>query len=320
MTYQRSGELERSESAAPGSVSGILATDGEASDGHILSIDGGELKEGSPMLYGHDVSGERNLGSWQRFERFPYNGGKAIRAHGQIELGGEGDRKAWRNDMAHMIAKEHIGALSIRWDTIDEPIYRTSLPSDHPAHVDRKAKGRKSNGLFFPRWSMQEGSVVTLPADQAAMVGRMAQCDGPVRTFWRSAINDAMTEEIGAEALVAVALPNGEHAYIERAAYEALIELANERMQIALDLHEDTIQRALGAEPLTDTTDSDAGAETQPPAVLAEKREIEAVTLPAITPRVLYGALREQLATSRREADEVRRAGIARARGKLNGK
>jgi hypothetical protein len=81
----------------------------------------------------------------------------------------------------------------------------------------------------------------------------MRDSEGDVRRNWRAAINSALTEQQGTKDLVAVQLPNGEVAYTERAIYDALLELANERMNTALDLHEElhdqTIQLALGAEP-----------------------------------------------------------------------
>jgi hypothetical protein len=152
-----------------------------------------------------------------------------------------------------MIERKHIGALSVRWAPVGDPIRRVNLPSDHAAFVDSEtAKGNKRWGLYFPKWRLLEGSVVTLGADPAALIGRMRDSEGDVRSNWRAAINSALTETQGSQDLVAVQLPGGEVAYTERAIYDALLELANERMNIALDLHEElheeTLQLALGAE------------------------------------------------------------------------
>jgi hypothetical protein len=225
--YERTDQnvIERGEGDPPGHVAGILATDGEASDGDILDIDGGQIPKRAPLLFGHqDWSGDRNLGSWERFEKTDTGnksvklGGKAIRGFGQIELGGSGDPQAWRDDIAHMIERKHIGALSVRWAPVGDPIRRVNLPSDHAAFVDSEtAKGNKRWGLYFPKWRLLEGSVVTLGADPAAMIGRMRDSKGDVRSNWRAAINSALTETQGTKDLVAVQLPGGEVAYTERA-------------------------------------------------------------------------------------------------------
>jgi len=252
--------IERGEGDPPGRVAGMLATDGEASDGDILDIDGAQIPKRAPLLFGHqDWSGDRNLGSWERFEKTNAGkagklGGKGIRGFGQIELGGTGEPQAWRDDIAHMIERRHIGALSVRWSPVGDPIRRVNLPSDHPAFVDSQtATGNKRWGLFFPKWRLLEGSVVTLGADPAALIGRMRDSKGDVRRNWRSTINHTLADTRGTKDLVAVQLPNGEVAYTERAIYDALLELANERMNTALDLHEElhdqAIQLALGAEP-----------------------------------------------------------------------
>jgi len=256
--------IERGEGDPPGRVAGMLATDGEASDGDILDIDGGQIPKRAPLLFGHqDWSGDRNLGSWERFEKSETSkngklGGKGIRGFGQIELGGSGESQAWRDDIAHMIERKHIGSLSVRWSAVGDPIRRVNLPSDHPAFVDSNtATGNKRWGLFFPKWRLLEGSVVTLGADPAALIGRMRESTGEVRSNWRSTINRALTDHQGTKDLVAVQLPSGEVAYTERAIYDAMLELANERMNTALDLHEElheqTIQLALGAEPRKET-------------------------------------------------------------------
>ena len=70
MIYKRSSEINSESVTKTGALSGILATDGEAQDGHILNIDGGDFEDGAPMLFGHDdFSGSRNLGSWDTFDK-----------------------------------------------------------------------------------------------------------------------------------------------------------------------------------------------------------------------------------------------------------
>lgn len=266
MQYERTSSIERAEDGAEaGLISGILATDGEASDGHILNMKGVKLPERAPLLFGHDdYTGTGNLGSWTGFHKFSDGdglGGSGIRGTAQIELSGEGSQAAWRADIAHMIEKGHIGQFSVRWEEIGEPVARVNLPSDHPAYVDaKKANGRQRWGLYFDQWRLLEGSVVTLGADPAALVGRLTASQGDVRTFWRRAVNHALEECVESDGLVGVHLPGDEIAYVERAVYDAMLELANERCQVALDLyeelHEKTMQLALGAEQRVEITDT----------------------------------------------------------------
>jgi len=248
--YQRTCQIERAEGDPAGQLSGILATDGEASDGDILDIDGGQIPKRAPLLFGHqDWSGDRNLGSWEHFkkESDPKSsklGAKIIRGTAQIELGGSGAPQAWRDDIAHMVDRGHIGALSVRWSPVGDPIRRVNLPSDHPAFVDSQtATGNKRWGLFFPKWRLLEGSVVTLGADPAALIGRMRSAEGDVRSQWREVINRSLTECDGTRDVVAIHVGphvgGDEHIYVERAAYDAMLEGVNERMGTVLDLFEE---------------------------------------------------------------------------------
>jgi hypothetical protein len=247
MQYERTCSIERAEDGADaGLISGVLATDGEASDGHILNMDGVKLPDNAPLLFGHDdYTGTGNLGSWTGFFKFGDGkklGKSGIRGTAKIEKSGVGSQAEWRNDVAHMIDQGHIGAFSVRWEEIGDPVARVNLPSDHPAFVDsKKANGRQRWGMYFDKWRLLEGSVVTLGADPAALLGRLTASQGDVRTFWRRAVNHALEERVEIEGLVGVHLPNGEIAFVERAVYDAMLEGANERMSMALDLHEEAV-------------------------------------------------------------------------------
>ena len=205
-TYERKtpGAISRqAEGAEKGVRSGLLATDGEASDAHILNIPGGEIPEGPPLLFGHDdFTGTSNLGSWRSFAKSS-NGKKLgdgeLRGEFGIELEGQGSQQAWREDVDHMIDKGHIQGLSIRWEHIDEPIRRINLPSDHIAAIDPKeATGMQEWGLYFEKWRMLEGSVVTLGADPAALIGRMEASEGGLRSIWRDVLSRNPEEIDGA--------------------------------------------------------------------------------------------------------------------------
>jgi hypothetical protein len=144
-------------------------------------MEGGTLREGSPLLFNHDAY-EGNLGSWVSFA----HGGDAIRGTAQIEMDGVGDRSAWRKDVAHMVGRGHIGAFSLRWDENSPPTRRTDLDKDHHAYVskDRETNLMKLYGLYFDSWRMIEGSVVSTPADEAALIGRMRDAKNGARDHW----------------------------------------------------------------------------------------------------------------------------------------
>lgn len=181
--FDRTIQFERKalDTGNTGQVSGVLATDGEASDGHILNMAGGELRTGLPLLFNHDPY-DGNLGSWVSFDE----GKHAIRGTAQIEMDGIGDRSEWRKDVAHMVGKGHIGAFSIRWDESSPPMRRTDLDPKHPAYVDKDHEQNlmKLYGLYFDDWRMIEGSVVSTPADEAALIGRMRSAGHGARQHW----------------------------------------------------------------------------------------------------------------------------------------
>jgi len=318
MEYQRTATIERSESDDPGVLHGTLTTDGEASDGHILNIDGAQLPERAPLLFGHDdFTGTGNLGSWESFRMFKNGeslGDAGIRGTARIELTGEpGAALDKRKDIAHMIDRGHIGAFSVRWAEVEEPVARVNLPKDHPAFVDAKTEtGRKRYGYYFDKWRLLEGSVVTLGADPAALIGRMQESQGDVRQFWRSAINRhiAQTEPLGG--LVGIDV-GGELIYVERAAYDAMLEAANERLALALDLHERIAQERIAIsesagvpKPATLT-----GSDNAPKPAARECQEPASVP----SPKEIFQELRVQLKQAAREVAEERKRLYERARG-----
>jgi len=352
MHYERLCQIERAEGDAAGLVSGTLTTDGEASDGHILNVHGVNLPKTAPLLFGHDdYSGKGNLGSWTSFEA--YGDGKklgrsGIKGTAQIELEGEGGQAEWRNDIAHMIDKKHIRSFSVRWSEVDEPVYRTNLPSDHPAFVDiKKAKGRKRYGLWFEKWRLLEGSVVTLGADPSALIGRMQEANGDLRQFWRGVVNDSMAETLDSGNLVGVQVGD-EVIFVERSIHAAMLEAANEQLSLAID----TLQAAtsLGIEAYeslrtdigTTTTgreltlhleevsdgdldeeeeedDSTTRSEPEEVAVTEPQETKEAATLPAITtPGQVIRLLHSELKTAREEMKAEAREIMRHALGKVS--
>lgn len=198
-TYERQtkGAIQRAEGEKAGGISGIVATGGEASDGHILNVAGVRITDNTPMFFEH----WRTLGAWDKFEKInegdPANA--SIHGVGQIKLGGEGEEKAWRNDVNYLVDEKVIGGLSIRWDAIDRPVLRTTLSKDHWAFVDaEEAKGEQEWGLYFDTSEMMENSVVTFGADKEALIERMDASEGGLRSIWREVISRNPEEVDGA--------------------------------------------------------------------------------------------------------------------------
>lgn len=186
-----------------GSFNMVLATEGEASDGDILSIKGGQVPERMPLLLSHWNDPTATAGSVTDPSKHLKESPPELRAVGQIEMGGEGALAEVRRDVAYMIGQGHVGAVSIRWDEVEggkPPIRRINLPSDHPAFVPEDEKSpRKRYGMFWPEWRALEGSIVALGADPKALIGRSQETEGVVASFWR-----AMADEAGKANLAAV--------------------------------------------------------------------------------------------------------------------
>jgi hypothetical protein len=167
-----------------------LATEGEASDGDILSIRGGVIPDQMPLLISHANHPTEVAGSITQMQKYLKESPARLRAVGKIDLGGSGEQADIRRDIHHMILQGHITGVSVRWDQVDggkQPVRRTELPKDHRAHVrDDEPSPRKRMGMFWPEWRAIEGSVVALGADSQALIGRANETEGHVREFWRS--------------------------------------------------------------------------------------------------------------------------------------
>jgi hypothetical protein len=348
MHYERLCQIERAEGDAAGVVSGTLATDGEASDGHILNIHGVNLPSSAPLLFGHDDwSGKGNLGSWTSFEKYGDGnklGRSGIKGTAEIELQGEGNQAEWRQDIAHMIDQKHIRSFSIRWAEIDEPVYRTNLPSDHPAFVDvKKAKGRKRWGLWFEKWRLLEGSIVTLGADPSALIGRMQEANGDLRQFWRGVVNDSMGQTFDSGNLVGVQVGE-EVIYVERAVHAAMLEASNDVLHLAVDALQEAVdsrecanemlraaleveeERSTSVEVVTELPDDEeeeeevsTRSEPEEVAVTEPQETQEAATLPAITtPSQVIRLLHTELSKAREEMKGEAREIVRHALGKVS--
>lgn len=179
-TATERGSFERE----TGRFRATMATDGEATDGHILSVAGGNIPKRMPMLLSHDNHPTAIMGSFVE----PSKEEHAIRGVGVMNLTDDGTSLAdLRIGISTLVESGDLGGVSIRWDGT-EAIARTALPKAHPAFVTPEdPDSRKRYGLFFKRWNARECSLVALGADPKALIGRADSCRTPeAREFLRA--------------------------------------------------------------------------------------------------------------------------------------
>ena len=200
----------------------VLATEGEATDGHILSIRGGVLPESLPLQLSHVNDPGFTLGSIRGFEKDTRATPARLRAVGQIEL--EGPNADARKDLAFMVSKGHVNRVSIRWDGI-KATQRVDLDKDHPAYVSKDDPDwRKRSGMFFEEWRALEGSLVAVPADAEAVIGRALKDEDP--WFARLAADCVDTRDL----LVQMDRLRVEHRNL-REEFDELLDLCTERFE-----------------------------------------------------------------------------------------
>lgn len=167
----------------------ILATEGEAMDGHILSIKGMELPERMPLLFGHrsEIMAP-SLGSITNLKRAKADGVPILRGVGRINVEGDDPLADIRRGVAHLMHSGDLPAVSIRWHPI-KTIPRSSLPENHPAKPTKKSPDDAQFGAFFEKSRALEGSVVAVGADPKALAGRADVAESELeRVFWRHLI------------------------------------------------------------------------------------------------------------------------------------
>lgn len=200
--HERIARIERVEGDAQGRFMMTLATEGEASDGDILSIKGGKIPARMPLLLSHFNDPTQMAGSVVEPVKDLDSKPPRLRAVAEFELGGEGVFADIRRDVAFMIEQGHGGAVSIRWDEVPggkPPIRRVNLSKDHAAFVDAETETswRKRSGMFWPEWQGLEGSIVAVAADQKAFVDRQRATEGRVSAFWGLMADDAVERDDG---------------------------------------------------------------------------------------------------------------------------
>lgn len=171
----------------------VSATNGEASDGHILDVYGMEVDARVTLYSNHDADPLKRLGG--AIHGTPLVSGKRkeigdakIRQTGIIDMEGDSERAEIRRDVAQGISVGDITKMSVSWSDskTDPPIMRAALPKNHWAFSEAGSQGFNPP-MFFPGSIMDEVSLVGRNADKLAMVGRANDTGRPdhVRAFYR---------------------------------------------------------------------------------------------------------------------------------------
>ena len=324
-----------------GVFSMTLATEGEASDGHILSIKGGQIPERMPLLISHYNEPTSQAGSITEPKKALKDSPPCLRAVGRIEMSGEGPSAEIRRDLAHMIARGHVNAMSIRWDEVPgKTIRRVNLPSEHPHYVDsERADGPERWGCFFEEWVAREGSIVALGADKGALIGRAEETEGEVSTFWRAMASD-LESPPDEDVVIALELDEPTEEAKQAAALAALRadlaqcrdmgiadteinEILGTDTPSAPDLVDEVLLRLDALEGRFDDLEAarEDGREEVPPPPAADEQEREDTGDPLppaiMRPREVAAMLREELKKSQDRINSKFRAEIKKARGEI---
>ena len=185
----------------PGTFPAVLATNGEASDGHILHIKGNKTPARMPLLFGHRSEAMTpSLGSVTK----PVKGKSAdtkldvLRTTQVVNMEGDGQMADIRRNIALLVDNGDLNGMSVRW-VPDEVVRRIDLPRGYYAFIDPATESRDSErywGYFHKRSHNQEGSIVAVGADPGALVGRAQELKGGASAvFFRALAHSVETGE-----------------------------------------------------------------------------------------------------------------------------
>lgn len=197
-TCTRSFQLTRGEiNLETGEFPAKLATNGEASDGHILDVKTLKVAPEIPMFVGHDPSVISQLGRFikpkKRYTRASKSGKQSLgdavlHMTGVINLEGDGALAEIRDDVARRIKVGDIKSLSIRWERVagSKQTLRSDLDKGHYAYSTVNDADSWEPAMFLEGQNTLEASVVGLGSDKAALTGRGQDMNlsEPVREFY----------------------------------------------------------------------------------------------------------------------------------------
>lgn len=194
--------LERAVEApgTDGIFTSILASEGEASDGHILSIRGLQTYPELPMLFGHYSSEQIPLVGTIRKPTKSFKAPAVVRVEGQININGDGVLSEIRRGLWQLVQDGDLKAMSARAEAL-KVTPRRNLGKDHPAFIDEtKIDGNDARrfGQFIERSKMIEGSLVAIGADPKALIGRADEAgNDAVKVFFRACSASVESDEKG---------------------------------------------------------------------------------------------------------------------------
>ena len=178
-----------------GEFPATLATNGPASDPHILDIRTLRVPEHIPMFPNHDADPIRQLGSMHSPHKVGQSsklGGASLKMIGRMDLDGDNALGDIRRDVARRISVGDISQMSVRWGhdemTIATPRNdEAALKKVNGGFAFSKLEGGWEVPMFIQHAPVLEGSIVGLGADEAALIGRSQDTNLPqhVRDFYR---------------------------------------------------------------------------------------------------------------------------------------
>lgn len=316
MTYLRGIEIDRARvNEETGEFRAVLFTDGEASDGHILNIEGGRIPDQMPLFVNHGADPRTQLGSLFFERKTPHT----VQVRGQLFMDGTGPEAEIRRDLMAKIAAGHVSRLSGRWDSAADKVKpRTALDPSHPAYVNEKAKGAKRYGMYFEEWTAMEGSIVGLGADpQATMRWAEEAQSEAVAGFWRSV--SETPETVSNEREVEI---EEQPKPLTVADLEPLLDTVAKAIR-GVDERLEALEKREQPEPTAEVSADDQSALNERIASLEAKlSELEGRETGAPSPpqslREIFAGFQEKLAEDRQATIAALRSEVERRRGRID--
>lgn len=215
--HERKSTIDSRIDTDTGEFDMVMATEGEASDGHIISMRGLQYPAELPLQLDHARSALATLGTVTNIRRSKVDGVDAMRGVGRIRLTGEGDQLEARRDLVDAISRGDVRGTSLTWDSIKHR-ERRDLPRSHVAYVGRDEKDpRKRFGIFFDESRAVEQSIVAIPSDREALIGRGENAPNEFsRKMWDSLVDRLSDAQPSREAIIIDALEEALAALEER--------------------------------------------------------------------------------------------------------
>lgn len=172
--FERVARIDQRIDTETGEFEMVMASEAEASDGHILRVSGIQHADTIPLQLDHRRGAADNLGTVRNIRTGKRGGVPVLLGVGQIRLSGEGAGLEQRRDLVDAIARGDLRGTSLTWAAESDGVKeRTALPKGHPARVDPQDSNlRRRFGLFFEKSQAIEQSLVAIPADREALIGR----------------------------------------------------------------------------------------------------------------------------------------------------